>query len=64
MPPNVPIEKLSAPAQPPCVKFDQWNPGATTPMNTSSSNTASSVIVSSNAAAICTPTMFSDMKMR
>lgn len=50
------------PAQPFRTKLLTLNPGATTPMNTSSSSTASTVTTSSNVAAICTPRMLSPMK--
>ena len=56
--------KLSMPDQPPLVKLAIEKPGATTPMNTSSSKIASSVTASSNVAAICTPTMLSVMNTR
>jgi hypothetical protein len=52
---------VSAPDQPPLVKFAIEKPGDTTPMNTSSSKIASSVTHNSKVAAICTPTMFSVM---
>ena len=47
-----------APAQPLSAKLLKLKPGATTPMNTSNSATASTVTTSSKAAAMLTPRMF------
>jgi hypothetical protein len=44
------------------VKLAREKPGATTPMNTSSSKMASRVTKSSKVAAMVTPTMLSPMK--
>ena len=52
---------VSLPDQPPLTKLAMEKPGATTPMNTSNSNTATRVMPSSNVAAICTPKMLSVM---
>ncbi|MNP17763.1 hypothetical protein D3C76_1102060 [compost metagenome] len=56
--------KVSEPAQPPSTKLLKLKPGATTPMNTSSSATASTVTTSSKVAAILTPRMFKVMKTK
>ena len=61
MPGTAALDSTSCPAQPPFAKLASENPGATTPMNTSSSKIASSVTPSSNVAAICTPRMLSVM---
>lgn len=54
--------KLSAPAQPLVVKW-LGKPGATTPMNTSSSKMASRVTISSKVAAMPTPRILSVIKI-
>jgi hypothetical protein len=53
----------SPPAQPCAVKFAIDQPGATTPMNTSSSKIASTVTKSSKAAAMPMPIQLSPMKI-
>ena len=53
--------KVSVPAQPLRAKLLKLKAGATTPMNTSSSTTASTQTTSSNVAASLTPRMFSPM---
>lgn len=55
--------KLSAPAQPLVVKWLQEKPGATTPINTSSSKMASRVTISSKVAAMPTPRILSVIKI-
>ncbi len=55
--------KLSAPAQPLAVKWLHEKPGATTPINTSSSKIANNVTTSSKVAAMPTPRIFSVIKI-
>ena len=64
MPPIAAGPKLSCPAQPPAVKLSRRKAGATTPMKTRSSATASTVTNSSKVAAMRTPTMLRPMNSR
>ena len=52
------------PAQPSMTKLLKLKPGATTPMNTSNSTTASTVTTSSKVAAMLTPRILRVMKIR
>ncbi|MCY1549865.1 hypothetical protein D9M68_860670 [compost metagenome] len=52
------------PAQPLTTKLLKLKPGATTPMNTSSSATARTVTTNSKAAAMLTPRMFRVMNTK
>ena len=56
--------KLFWPDQPPLLKLAAEKPGATTPMNTSSSKIASSASMSSRVAATRTPRTFIVMNTR
>ncbi|MNE50815.1 hypothetical protein D3C80_1454100 [compost metagenome] len=64
MPGIEPIVNSLAPDQPFSTKLLKLKPGATTPMNTSSSATASTVTTSSNVAAMLTPRIFRPMNTK